>query len=107
VLEQEEVRTLLMDTRNRVLATSTVCRGSLNSAALRMAEVFKEAIRANAAAMILVHNHPSGDPSPSQDDVHVTRELLKAGKLLEIDVLDHLIIGHNRFVSMKERGMMG
>lgn len=107
VLEQEEVRTLLLDTRNRVLATSTVCRGSLNSASLRMAEVFKDAIRANAAAVILAHNHPSGDPTPSQDDLHVTRELVKAGKILEIDVLDHLIIGHSRFTSLKERGGMG
>jgi len=106
LLEQEEVRTLLLDTRNRVLAAPMVCRGSLNSASLRPAEIFKEAIRANAAALIVAHNHPSGDPTPSQEDLHVTRELVKAGQLLEIDVLDHLIIGHNRFTSLKERGGM-
>ncbi len=104
-LEQEEVRTVLLDTRNRVLAMPMIYRGSLNSASMRMAELFKAAIRANAAGLILAHNHPSGDPSPSSDDVHVTRELIKAGKLLEIDVLDHIIIGHNRFTSLKERGM--
>jgi len=97
---------LLLDTRNRVLAAPMVCRGSLNSASLRPAEIFKEAIRANAAALIVAHNHPSGDPTPSQEDLHVTRELVKAGQLLEIDVLDHLIIGHNRFTSLKERGGM-
>ena len=105
VLEQEEIRTVLLDTRNRVLAVPMIYRGSLNSASLRMAELFKEAIRTNAASVIVVHNHPSGDPAPSGDDVHVTRELIKAGKILEIDVLDHIIIGHNRFTSLKERGM--
>ncbi|MCX6018689.1 MAG: DNA repair protein RadC [Chloroflexi bacterium] len=107
VLEQEEVRALLLDTRNRVLAAPMICRGSLNSASLRIADLFKEAIRTNAAAVVVAHNHPSGDPSPSQDDIHVTREMVKAGKILEIDVLDHLVIGHNRFVSLKEKGLMG
>ncbi len=102
-LEQEEVRTMLLDTRNRVLSTAMIYRGSLNSASMRVAELFKTAIRNNAASIIVAHNHPSGDPAPSQDDIHVTKELIKAGKLLEIDVLDHIIIGHNRFVSLKER----
>jgi DNA repair protein RadC len=105
LLEQEEVRTLLLDTRNRVIGATMIYRGSLNSASMRVAEVFKSAIRGNAAAIIVAHNHPSGDPAPSSDDVHVTRELIKAGKLLEIDVLDHIVIGHNRFVSMKDRGL--
>ena len=104
-LEQEEVHTMLLDTRNRVLSSSMLYRGSLNAASMRLGEIFKEAVRANAAAVIVAHNHPSGDPSPSTDDVRVTRELVKAGKLLEIDVLDHIIIAHNRFTSLKERGM--
>jgi DNA repair protein RadC len=102
-LEQEEVHTLLLDTRNRVLARVMIYRGSLNTASMRIGELFKQAIRANAAGVIVAHNHPSGDPTPSNDDVHVTKELIKAGKLLEIDVLDHLVIGHNRFTSLKER----
>ncbi len=72
---------------------------------MRVGEVFREAIRANSAAMIVVHNHPSGDPTPSPDDVQVTRMIVEAGTLLHIDVLDHLIIGRQRFVSMKERGL--
>jgi DNA repair protein RadC len=104
-LEQEEVHTMLLDTRNRVLATPMIYRGSLNAASMRMAELFRAAIRQNAAGLILAHNHPSGDPAPSNDDVNVTRELIKAGKLLEIDVLDHIVIGHNRFASLKEKGL--
>jgi DNA repair protein RadC len=105
LLAQEHLRTVLLDTRNRVLGIPTIYIGSLNSAAVRVGEVFREAIRANSAAMIAVHNHPSGDPTPSPDDVQVTRMIVEAGALLHIDVLDHLIIGRQRFVSMKERGL--
>lgn len=70
-----------------------------------MGEVFREAVKHNAVAMIVVHNHPSGDPTPSAEDVAVTREIVQAGQLLDIDVLDHLVIGHNRYVSLKERGL--
>jgi DNA repair protein RadC len=104
-LEQEELRVILLDTRNRVLKMETVYRGSLNSSQIRVGEMFKQAIRTNAAAMIAVHNHPSGDPTPSPDDVAVTRALIQAGKLLDIEVLDHLVIGAGRFVSLKERGL--
>jgi DNA repair protein RadC len=104
-LEQEELRTIIVDTRNQVLKIHTVYVGSLNTAVVRIAEVFREAIRLNAAAIIALHNHPSGDPSPSPEDVHVTRLLVEAGKLLGIDVLDHLVIGQGgRWVSLKERG---
>jgi DNA repair protein RadC len=103
VLEQEEVHTLLLDTRNRVLARVMIYRGSLNAASMRVGELFKQAIRANAAGLIVAHNHPSGDPLPSNDDVAVTKALIQAGKLLEIDVLDHLVIGRSRFTSLKER----
>ncbi len=106
VLEQEEMRTLLLDTKNRVLATHRVYSGSLNTTVIRTAELFKEAIRQNCAALILAHNHPSGDPSPSPEDIAVTSEIVKAGKILDIDVLDHLVIGAGqKFVSLKERGL--
>lgn len=102
-LEREHLVVVLLDTRNQVMATETVYKGSLNSAAVRVTELFQEAVKANAAAIILAHNHPSGDPSPSREDVQVTKAIVKAGKLLDIPVLDHLIIGRNRFVSMKEK----
>jgi DNA repair protein RadC len=105
LLSQEHLRTVLLDTRNRVISIPTVYIGSLNAAAVRVGEVFREAIRANSAAMIVVHNHPSHDPSPSPEDVQVTRQIVEAGSLLNVDVLDHLIIGRQRFVSMKERGL--
>ena len=79
--------------------------GSLNSAVVRVGEVFRAALRENAAGLIIIHNHPSGDPSPSKDDIRVTKEIVKAGKILSIQVLDHLVIGNNQFVSMRERGL--
>lgn len=104
-LEQEELRVILLDTRNRVLHISSVYRGSLNTSQVRIGELFRTAIRNNSAAVIVVHNHPSGDPAPSPDDVAVTRAIVQAGKLLDIEVLDHLVIGNGRFVSLKERGL--
>ena len=80
-------------------------KGSLNSSQVRVGELFKEAIRRNAAAVILIHNHPSGDPEPSPDDVVVTRTIVEAGKLMDIKVLDHIVIGAGRYVSLKERGL--
>jgi len=104
-LEQEHLRVFLMDSKNHVLDINEVYRGSVNMSQVRIGEVFKAAIRRNATAVIVVHNHPSGDPTPSPDDVAVTRALVQAGKLLDVDVLDHLIIGQGRFVSLKERGL--
>lgn len=104
-LEQEELRVMLLDTRNRVLDVQTLYRGSLNSSQVRVGELFKAAIRRNAAGVLVVHNHPSGDPSPSPDDIALTRAIVQAGKLLDVEVLDHLIIGGGRFVSLKERGL--
>lgn len=103
--EQEHLRVLHLNTRNRVLGMEDVYRGSLNSSQVRVGEVFKSAIRRNASAVIVAHNHPSGDPTPSPDDVAITRAFVQAGKLLDIDVLDHLVIGQGRYVSMKERGL--
>lgn len=102
-LQQEHLRTILLDTRNRVISIDEVYRGSLNSAQIRIGEVFKTAVRKNAAALIVVHNHPSGDPSPSPDDIVVTRAIVEAGKLLDIEVLDHIIVGDKHWVSMKGR----
>ena len=104
-LEQEELRVLMLDTRNRVVQIETIYRGSLNSSQVRIGELFKAAIRKNSAAIIVAHNHPSGDPTPSPDDIAVTRAIVQAGKLLDIEVLDHLVIGLGKFVSLKERGM--
>ncbi len=104
-LEQEHLRLILLDTRNKVLRTPTIYIGSLNTSVIRIGELFRAAIRENAAAFIVTHNHPSGDPSPSPEDITVTRQIVQAGKLLDIDVLDHIVIGHNRFVSLKQRGL--
>ncbi len=105
-LEQEVMRTILLDTKNRVLAMPVVYRGSLHTTVIRTTELFREAVRNNCAAIIVAHNHPSGDPTPSPEDVAVTREIVQAGKILDIDVLDHLVIGAGqKFVSLKERGL--
>lgn len=104
-LEQEELRVILLDTRNHVIDIEKIYRGSLNSSQVRIGELFKHAIRRNAAAVIIIHNHPSGDPSPSPDDVALTRGIVQAGRLLDIEVLDHLVIGRGRYVSLKERGL--
>ncbi len=104
-LEQEHLRLILLDTRNRVLRTPTLYVGSLNTSVVRVGELFRAAIRENAAAFIVAHNHPSGDPAPSPEDINVTRQIVQAGKLLDIGVLDHIIIGSGRFVSLKQRGL--
>jgi len=96
---------MLLDTRNHFLMNETVYRGSLNSSQVRVGELFKSAVRRNAASIIVAHNHPSGDPTPSPDDIAVTRAIVEAGKLLDIDVLDHLVIGGGNYVSLKERGL--
>jgi len=104
-LDQEHLRTILLDTKNRVQQINTVYIGSLNSATIRVGEVFKEAVRRNSAGIIVVHNHPSGEATPSIDDIEVTRQLVAAGRLLDIELLDHLIIGRGQYVSLRERGL--
>ncbi|MEK7312009.1 MAG: DNA repair protein RadC [Chloroflexota bacterium] len=104
-LDQEVVKVLLLDTRNRLIAVVEVYRGSLNTSMIRVGELFREAVKQSAASIIVAHNHPSGDPSPSPDDVAVTRMMVEAGRLLDIPVHDHIVIGQNRFVSLKERGL--
>jgi DNA repair protein RadC len=100
-LEQEELWVLLLDTRNRLLRIEQLYRGSLNASSVRLAEIFKGGIRHNAASLIIVHNHPSGDPSPSPEDVNLTRTLIEAGKMLEMPVLDHVIVAVKGVASIK------
>lgn len=102
--EQEHLRVIMLDTRNGVIGMRDVYRGSVNSSQVRIGEIFKEPIRRNATSIILVHNHPSGETKPSPDDIAVTRAIIQAGKLLDIEVLDHLIVGGGRFISLKEKG---
>ncbi|ACX52636.1 DNA repair protein RadC [Ammonifex degensii KC4] len=104
-LEQEEFRVILLDTKNQLLGIETVAVGGLNSAGVLPREVFRAAVRRSACALILVHNHPSGDPTPSGEDLALTRRLVQAGDLLGIEVLDHLIIGDNCYVSLKEANL--
>ena len=108
LLEQESVRVILLNTKNRVEGIAQVSLGSLNSSVVRVAEVFREAVRQQAAAIVLAHNHPSGDPTPSSEDVAITKKVVEAGELLDIKVLDHVIIGRasgvsNGWVSLRER----
>jgi len=105
MLEKEHLRVLLLDRRNRVLEIVEIYQGSVNSSQVRVGEVFRPAIQRLASAIVVCHNHPSSDPTPSPDDVAVTRAIVQAGKLLDIDVLDHLVIAHTRWVSLKERGL--
>lgn len=104
-LEREELRVVLLNTKNAVLRVATVYQGNVSSSLVRVGELYRDAVRLNASGIILVHNHPSGDPTPSPDDLHLTAEALAAGRLLDIELLDHLVIGHDAFVSLRERGV--
>jgi len=104
-LEREELRVVLLNTKNSVLRVATVYQGNVSSSLVRVGELYRDAVRLNASGIILVHNHPSGDPTPSPDDLHLTAEALAAGRLLDIELLDHLVIGHDAFVSLRERGV--
>jgi DNA repair protein RadC len=105
-LEREELRVLLLDTKNVVTAERTVYRGNLAGSSVRVGEVFRDAVRACAAAIIVAHNHPSGDPSPSGEDLRITAELAEAGRLLDIELLDHLVIGRGRWTSLRALGAL-
>lgn len=103
-LKQEELRTLLLNTKNGILKSCTIAIGGLNVSAVESREVFNEAVKSGCASMILVHNHPSGDPAPSKEDIAFTKRIAEGGEILGIKVLDHIIIGNGIFVSLKERG---
>ncbi|MFS0780754.1 DNA repair protein RadC [Bacillus sp. 1P06AnD] len=105
-LSQEHFVCLFLNTKNQVLHRQTVFIGSLNASIVHPREVFKEAFRRSAASIICVHNHPSGDPTPSKEDIDVTKRLIECGKLIGIDILDHLIIGEKKYVSLKEKGYL-
>jgi DNA repair protein RadC len=104
-LDQEQLRALLLNTRHQVVRQVVVYQGNVNTSLVRVGELFREAVRENCAAVIIAHNHPSGDPTPSPEDVAVTQEIVEAGRLLDVEVLDHLVIGQGRYVSMRERGL--
>jgi DNA repair protein RadC len=104
-LDHEQLRVVLVDTRHKVLAVRTIYRGSVNQAQVRVGEVFQDAVRQNAASIVVVHNHPSGDPAPSAADIALTVELDQAGRLLGIDVLDHLIVGSHGHTSLRRLGL--
>jgi DNA repair protein RadC len=104
-LEREELRVILLNAKNGVLRQSTVYVGNVSAALVRVAELFRDAVRAHAAGLIVVHNHPSGDPEPSPDDLHLTAEAIAAGRLLDIPLLDHVILAADGFVSLRDRGV--
>lgn len=104
-LQQEELWVVILDTRNRLIHIEEVYRGSLNSSQVRIAELFRAAIQRNGASIILAHNHPSGDPTPSPEDVALTRAAVEVGRMMDITVLDHLVIGRGSYVSMKDRNL--
>jgi DNA repair protein RadC len=104
-LTKEQFRGLYLNTRNRLIHDEVISMGSLNLSVVHPREVFRPAVEYGAAAVILAHNHPSGDPEPSTEDIKITKQLVEAGKLMEIEVLDHLIIGEEKFISLKEKGI--
>jgi DNA repair protein RadC len=105
-LDREHFRILLLNTKNVVLKNCLVSIGSVNSSLVHPREVFKSAIKNSASAVILCHNHPSGEPTPSSEDIKITAKLVESGKLLGIEVLDHVILGNGVFVSLKDKGML-
>ncbi len=104
-LKQEEIRILILNTKNYVMKACTIAVGGLNVSTVEIREVFKEPIRSGAASIILVHNHPSGDPTPSKDDIQFTKRITEGGEIIGIKILDHIVIGDGTYVSLKERGL--
>lgn len=104
-LEREELHVVLLNTKNAVIRESLVYRGNVSTAVVRIGELFRDAVRVHAAGLIVVHNHPSGDPEPSADDIHLTAEAIAAGRLLDVAVLDHVVIGSDGYVSLRDRGL--
>ena len=105
-LAQEQLRVLLLNTKNGVMSQHMIYQGNVNSSIVRPAEVLRSAVVESAPSIIISHNHPSGDPTPSGADVSITRDLMDAGKLLGIELLDHVVIAGDNWVSLKERGLM-
>jgi len=105
LLEREELHVLLLNAKNAVLRQVLVYRGNVSAALVRVGELFRDAVRSHAAGLIVVHNHPSGDPEPSPDDIHLTAEAIAAGRLLDVAVLDHVVIASGGYVSLRDRGL--
>lgn len=106
VLQKEHLKVIMLNTKNIIISVKDISIGSLNSSIVHPREVFKEAIKSSCASIIICHNHPSGDPTPSKEDINVTYRLKECGKLLGIDVIDHIIIGNGRYISLKEKGIL-
>lgn len=106
MLKQEVLILVTLDTKNKVISKKEIFKGGLNSSLIHPREIFKEAVKDSAASIIICHNHPSGDPTPSRDDINITTRLKECGKIMGIELLDHLIIGDNRFISLKERDIL-
>ena len=106
VLKKEILKLIMVNTKNVVIAIKTVSIGSLNSSIVHPREIFKEAIRESSASIIICHNHPSGDPSPSNEDINITSRLKECGNILGIELLDHIIIGNRKYVSLKEKNLL-
>jgi DNA repair protein RadC len=104
-LEREELWVLALNAKNVVQRVSHVYAGNVSASLVRVGELFRDAVRLDASGVILVHNHPSGDPTPSPDDLHLTAEAIAAGRLLDVDVLDHVVIGHDAWISLRDRGV--
>jgi DNA repair protein RadC len=104
-LEREELRVLLLNAKNLVLRVVTAYQGNVSASLVRVGELYREAVRADASGIVLVHNHPSGDATPSPDDLHLTAEALAAGRLLDIHLLDHIVIASGGYVSLRDRGV--
>lgn len=106
MLRQEVLILITLDTKNKVISKKEIFKGGLNSSLVHPREIFREAVKDSAAAIIICHNHPSGDPTPSRDDINITTRLKECGKMMGIELLDHLIIGDNRFISLKEKDIL-
>ncbi|MGG7056692.1 RadC family protein [Clostridium nigeriense] len=105
-LKQEVLKLIMLDTKNNIIGIKDVFKGSLNSSIVHPREIFKEALKKSSSSIIICHNHPSGDPTPSKEDINITIRLKECGKIMGIDLLDHLIIGKNQYVSLKEKGII-
>ncbi|HOE16902.1 MAG TPA: DNA repair protein RadC [Syntrophorhabdaceae bacterium] len=103
---KEHFKLILLNTRNKIIGLSTVSIGTLNASLVHPREVFKDAIRHSASSVVVAHNHPSGNPEPSEEDIKITRRLVESGKILGIEVLDHIIIGKDSFISLKAKGLL-
>ena len=105
-LDREHCITLNLDTKHRLIATTTIAIGTVDHTLISPRELFRDALTHGAAALVVAHNHPSGDPEPSPNDRHITRQVAKAGQLIGVEVLDHLVIGHDRWISLARRGLL-